>query len=172
MRPPDSVDSDARGKESCNTVSRVFMERTWVIGLRETEPNSKDDVNGYDMFVNVNGSFLKAIKMNGRHQDLPVQIKSSYRRIKAFVRKYSKQTRFFNAIEKHHQFVLCGMYDKDLILADIVGQVVAHTSEFGMSEKETLNCFNSFGDKEAVGAYKRNKSQLLNFWYSSRLPPK
>jgi len=108
--------------------------------------------------------------MNGRHQNLSIQIKSSYRRIKSFVRKYSKQTRFFNVSEKYHQFVLCGMYDKDLILADIVGQIVVHTLKFGISEKEALNCLNSFGDKEAVGAYKRNKTQLLNFWYGSRLP--
>lgn len=164
------MDSDARGKESCKTVSHVFMQRPWVIGLRETEQNGRDDANGYDMFVNVNKSFLKAIKMNGRHQNLSIQIKSSYRRIKSFVRKYSKQTRFFNVSEKYHQFVLCGMYDKDLILADIVGQIVVHTLKFGISEKEALNCLNSFGDKEAVGAYKRNKTQLLNFWYGSRLP--
>jgi len=103
LKPPDGVDSDARGKESCKTVSHVFMQCTWVIGLRETEQNGKDDVNGYDMFVNVNKPFLKTIKM---------------------------------------------------------------------SEKESLNCFNSFGDKTAVEAYKRNKTQLLNFWYGSRLPPK
>ncbi|HCQ30931.1 TPA: hypothetical protein DIU27_00915 [Candidatus Collierbacteria bacterium] len=171
MRTPNDVDSDARGKESCDTVSRVFKNRPWVIDLRETVQNDSEDEDGYDMFVHVNSSFQKAVRMRGRWKELPVQIKSSYRRIKSFVRKYSKQARFFNVTEKRHQFVLCGMYEEDLILADIVGQIVAHMIGYGMTERDALNCLNSFGDKLAVDAYRRNKEKLLNFWYGSHLIP-
>ena len=170
MKQPDDVDSDARGEESCDTVSRVFKKRPWVIEIRETVQNGDEDEDGYDMFVQVNPSFLKAIKMNGHRKELPVQIKSSRRRIKSFIRKYAKQLRFFNVSRRSHLFVLCGTYAEELILADIVGQLVVHASGFGMSEKEVLNCLNSFGDKAAVEAYKQKKSLLSDLWYGEKLP--
>lgn len=108
--------------------------------------------------------------MGGEQRLLPVQIKSSDRRVRAFIRKYTPMRRFFNVVDQSHQFVLCGMDEEEFILADIVGQVVAHTSHFGVTEKDTLSIFRGFGDETACLAYRDIKRLLLRRWYSSRLP--
>lgn len=164
------TNSDERGKVSCKTVAHVFSDRPWVINLWETKQNGKEDKDGYDMFVQATSDFLKAVRMGGLKKVLPVQIKSSDRRLKSFVHRYFRLGRFFNVTEKSHQFVLCGMDEDELVLADIVGQIVAHVSGFGMTETAILNSLDGWGDKEAVIAYERTKALLLFRWYGSRLP--
>lgn len=171
MKRPQVVNSDERGKEACRTVGKVFSERPWVTKIEETVPNSAEDAAGYDMFVWTKYTFAKLMKLGGGKGVLPVQIKSSERRIRSFVHKHTVQKRFFNTVEKQHQFVLCGMDEEELVLADIVGQIVAHLDKFEVSEKKVLNWLLSFGDKIAVEAYKKNKDLLLFFWYGSLLPP-
>jgi hypothetical protein len=170
LKRPEVVDPDERGRVSCRTVSEVFEERPWVIEVRETEQNSTEDGKGIDMFVRVEPTLLRVLKIDGGKNVLSVQIKSSGKRANAFIRKHTKRKRFFNIAEKNHLFVLCGMEEKDLVLADIIGQIVVHVSGFGMSERKILNCLKSFGDKRAVSAYERNKVLLLFRWYGSRLP--
>lgn len=171
MKRPDVVDPDERGKESCKTVGNVFLARPWVTRVEETVMNSTEDKAGYDMFVWIKYSFAKSMKVGGEVGIIPVQIKSSDRRIKSFVHRYVGQKRFFNAVEKQHQFVLCGMDEEELVLADIVGQIVVHLARFNVTERKVLNWFLSFGDKKAVEAYKKNKDLLLFTWYGRRLPP-
>lgn len=150
---------------------KVFLARPWVVEVWETKQNSKEDVAGYDMFVRTRNSFLKAMMLGGAQKILPIQIKSSERRIKSFIRKHSGQKRFFNLAEKDHQFVLCGMDDEDLVLADIVGQIMVHVAGNDISEREVVNWLRGNGDNEAVLAYKRNKDLLIFNWYGSHLPP-
>jgi len=164
------IDSVERGKIACVTVGTVFRERPWVTAVWETKQNSRDDVYGYDMFVRAKYSFLKMVRMGGVEKLLPIQIKSSDRRLRAFVRKYTPQMRFFNVAAQSHQFVLCGMDEVDFILADMVGQLVAHVSSFGVTEKETLSILKGFGDQEACLVYKSTKGLLLRRWYASRIP--
>lgn len=123
------------------------------------------------MFVRVKTSFVSLLKLGGKSGIVPVQIKSSERRSRSFVHKHAPEKRFFNVTEKNHQFVLCGMDEEDLVLADIVGQIVVHLAGFGISERKVLGILKGFGDKKAVAAYERNKDQLLFAWYGSRLPP-
>lgn len=117
------------------------------------------------MFVRVDHSFLKTLRMGGTEKILPIQIKSADRRIKAFIREYKHEKRFFNHFESRHQFVLCGLDKADFVLADIMGQIVVHVSGFGMSEKQVLDYLDSLGDKEAILAYLNNKRQLCYLWY-------
>ncbi len=170
MNRPELVDPDERGKASCRTVGEVFEDRPWVIKVRETGKNSPDDQRGIDMFVRAEPALLRILKIDGGKNVLSVQIKSAAKGVNSFVHKHSKQGRFFNKYEKSHLFVLCGMEEKDLVLADIVGQMVAHVRIFGMNEKKILNHLKSFGDKAAVAAYGRNKVILLFRWYGPHLP--
>lgn len=169
MKRPEVVDPDERGKFACKTVRKVFLARPWVSKVEETVPNSPEDSAGYDMYVWVKFSFAKSMKMGGGEGIIPVQIKSSDRRIKSFVHRYINRKRFFNVNEKKHQFVLCGMDDEEVVLADIVGQIVTHLDGFDITEGKVLNWLLSFGDKLAVESYKNNKDLLIYFWYGSLL---
>lgn len=171
MKRPDVVNSDERGMESCKTVGKVFLARPWVTKVVETVPNSEEDSAGYDMYVWIKYSFAKSMNLGGEKSIMPVQIKSSDRRIKSFIHRYVGQKRFFNVDEKNHQFVLCGMDEEELVLANIVGQIVAHLSGFDITERKILNRLLGFGDKKAVESYKNNKDLLIYFWYGSLLPP-
>jgi hypothetical protein len=171
LKRPELVDPDERGRVSCRTVGEVFEDRPWVIKVRETAKNSPDDQKGIDMFVRVEPALLRVLKIDGGKNVLSVQIKSAAKGVNSFVRKHAKQGRFFNKYNKSHLFVLCGMEEKDLVLADITGQIVAHVAGFGMNEKKILNYLKSFGDKAAVAAYGRNKVLLLFRWYGPHLPP-
>lgn len=170
MKRPEIEDPEERSQTACVTVSEVFRARPWYVNLWETERESSQDHAGYDMYVIPQSGFLESFFLDSVEQ-IPVQIKSGDKRVKEFVRKYMPQGRFFGFTGKYHQFVLCGMDDHDLVLADLVGQMVAHGQEFGVSEEETLKKFVDMGDIEAYKAYKKFKVVLLFKWYANRLPP-
>lgn len=141
------------------------------MGVEETRQNSTEDAAGYDMYVRAKRSFIKTMKIGGGSGIIPVQIKSSDRRIRSFIHRYAVKKRFFNVDEKQHQFVLCGMDEEELILADIIGQIVVHLAGFDISEKKVLKWLEGFGDEVGTEAYRRNKDLLIFYWYGSRLPP-
>lgn len=122
------------------------------------------------MFVVATDDFLKFAHMGGEKKLLPVQIKSSDRKIKSFVHDPRRAGRFFNLRDSIHQFVLCGMDEKDLILADIIGQLVVHLSGLKISEEQVLGWLDKAGDIDAVRAYQHQKVMLLFRWYGTRLP--
>lgn len=171
MKQPDIVNPKKRGEYSCKTVSEVFRARSWVIDLWETTKNSQMDEMGYDMFIKADPYFLKLMNLGGGSGVIAVQIKSSEKGVKKFVKKHLPEGRFFNAENKNHQFVLCGMDEKDLVLADIVGQLVVHLTGYDATEVMVIESLNYFGDLAAIWAYRREKVALLFRWYGVRLPP-
>jgi hypothetical protein len=60
---------------------------------------------------------------------------------KKFADKHRPEQRFFNQKTKDHLFVLCGMDEPELVLADIVGQVVVHCAGHGKTEEQILEYF-------------------------------
>lgn len=171
MKQPLITDSAIRGRVSSKLVWNLFADRPWVLSVRETIQNSREDAEGYDMFAKTVDLFGTVLKIGGDEFVLPIQIKSSDRSVREFFYKHLKQKRFFNQEERKHQFILCGMEEFDVVLADVVGQLVAHGASFKIKEKSVLGFLKDIGDIEAAEAYKRNKILLMFRWYGNRLPP-
>ncbi len=170
-KQPDITDPDERGQISTKLVWMVFSDRPWVLSVTETVQNSPEDKHGYDMYVKVTDLFGDRLKLGGNSYTLPVQIKSSDRSMKKFFNKYSKEDRFFNLSERSHQFILCGMDDPNLVLADIAAQIIVHASNNRYRIADVFDFLAEVGDYEAIIAYKKNKSYLQSRWYSKLLTP-
>lgn len=170
MKHSEIRDPKHRGRYSSQTVGNVFRSRDWTVAVWETKQYSPADSAGYDMFVRCKTGFLTPLGLDGEQEILSVQIKSDPKRAWGFVKQYSVEGRFFNVKTKMHQFILCGMDEEDLILADIVGQMVAHAKQANVREDMVLKYLERF-DTLAVSCYKRMKVTLVFRWYGHRLPP-
>ncbi len=169
MKQPHITNAKQRGRHSSITVGDVFRDRPWVIAVWETKQYSVADSAGYDMFVRTNSGFLSGLFLDGEVDVLSIQIKSDPKRANGFVKQYGWEGRFFNFKRKYHQFILCGMDDTDLVLADIVGQMVVHAKNFDMSEHAVLKHLDKVGDVNAVRSYVHWKVALVFRWYGHRL---
>lgn len=170
MKHEEITDPKKRNRFSSQVVGDTFRSRPWTIAVWETKQYSIADSVGYDMFVRCPESFLRPLCLDGEQEVLSVQIKSDPKRAGGFVKQYSLENRFFNTKARIHQFILCGMDEAELILADIVGQMVVQAKFAGLSEQMALDHLGSF-DTEAVKVYKRLKVVLAFRWYGHRLPP-
>lgn len=171
LKNPHITNSVARGKASSKLVWNIFADRPWVLTVAETKQNSIEDAQGFDMFVKVVNLFGSVLKLDGKDNVLSVQIKSSERSVREFFHKYSNHKRFFNQEDRYHQFILCGMEEPEVVMADIVGQIVAHANNFKLSETDVINFLIEVEDFEIVDAYKKYRILMLSRWYGVHLPP-
>ena len=169
MKKPHITDSKQRGRHSSIAVGDVFRARPWSIVVWETKQYSIADSAGYDMFVRTVPSFLPGLFLDGDGDVLSVQIKSDPKSARGFEKKYGWEGRFFNFRKRYHQFILCGMDEPDLVLADIVGQMVVQAGCFDVLESEVLAYLSKAGDEEAVSCYVHWKVSLVFRWYGHRL---
>lgn len=170
MKRSDITDPKKRNRFSSQVVGDTFRSRPWTVNVWETKQYSVADSVGYDMFVRCVPDFLTPLHLDGEQEIISVQIKSDPKRAGGFVKQYALEGRFFNTKLKMHQFILCGMDERDLILADIVGQMVAHGRIAKIGESEVLDYLERH-DSEAVASYRRLKVTLIFRWYGHRLPP-
>ncbi len=170
MKHPDITDPKKRGRHASITVGNVFRSRPWQVAVWETKPYSIADSAGYDMFVRTKSGFLKPLCLDGEIDVLTIQIKSAPERARGFVKQYGHEGRFFNFRKRYHQFVLCGMDEPELVLADIVGQMVVQARNVEAGELSVLKYLEKSGDYEAVKCYKQWKVALVFRWYGHRLP--
>ncbi len=171
MKRPDITDPKKRGRHSSITVGDVFRSRPWQVAVWETKQYSVADSVGYDMFVRTKPGFLKSLGLDGETDVLSIQIKSDPDSAKGFIKQYGHEGRFFNFRKRYHQFILCGMDEPELVLADIVGQMVAQAKSFDIEEKSVLEYLTKNDDDFSVKCYKQWKVALIFRWYGHRLPP-
>lgn len=170
MKRPEITDPKKRGRHASITVGNVFRGRPWQVAVWETKQYSIADSAGYDMFVRTKPEFLKPFFLDGENDVLSIQIKSAPESAKGFVKQYGHEGRFFNFRKRYHQFILCGMDEPELVLADIVGQMVAHAKNFDVTESSVLDSLEKSGDLFSVKCYKQWKVALIFRWYGHRLP--
>lgn len=169
MKHSEITDPKKRGRFSSQVVGDTFRSRPWTVTVWETKQYSAADSVGYDMFVRCLPGFLDPLHLDGEQEMISVQIKSDPKRAGGFVKQYAFEGRFFNVKTRMHQFILCGMDEGELILADIVGQMVAHARLAKITESEVLSYLEKH-DSEAVACYKRLKVTLIFRWYGHKLP--
>jgi len=160
---------EKREKDGCDRVCTVLKERPWVVGeVFETKKNGTDDCKGIDMFVPMDNRLLEYLDIKKGEEGVPFQIKSSYKAGKEFVHSheiYKKGVYCF--ANKEYAFVITGLDAREMIVADLVGQIVNLAKSRGMPEEDTLSFLaEELGDWEAVEKYCEQKVILQEVaWY-------
>lgn len=160
-----------REKIGVERVINTFLERPWIDGeITLTEANSYEDEHGIDMFVPMQTEMLAVLGIwSAKDLGVPVQVKSSLKEVRDFLKK-KKMIRDNKPIYRDglYTFTLNGTDAKLLVLADLVGQMMAVAMNEGSvkSEEEFLAVLEMFGDREAVEVWSEQKEVVLDTaWY-------
>lgn len=168
---PWITDPDERGISACERVYRVFDERPWVTGpITITEPNCLDDQRGYDLFVPMQERLMSMLGIRRQHLGVPVQVKSSDRAVKEFVKKhhvFKASSLIFD--EGNYIFAFNGQHARDLIVADMVGQMVMLASEVATEAQFLEFLAYDLCDSEAVERWIENKVIIKDSWWYRKL---
>lgn len=169
IKRPWIKNSVERGSSACERVKEVLSERPWVNGeLLETVKNSTEDGRGVDLYVPMRRNLLRKLGIVQTEKGVTFQIKSGDHAIRKFLsrRKIFKEGTYAFK-EGRYSFVLNGQNAKDVILADMVGQMAALAGRFDTSEAEFLEFLaTDLGDGEAVLRYSENREIVLEHaWY-------
>jgi hypothetical protein len=163
---------ERREEDSCKRVRQVLEERPWVIGnIVEVAKNSDEDSRGVDMFVPMDNRLLEYLDIKKERQGVPFQIKSSYKTCVEFVHSHEifkkGVYRFSNG---DYVFVINGLDAKEIVAADIVGQIVGLAKRRGIPESDALFFLaEELADRQAVESYIDQKVILEEVaWYLRR----
>jgi hypothetical protein len=161
------IDSERRGITACERAFEVVQSRPWVLGdISLTVRNGKEDQMGIDFFVPVDPRILKKLGIRTMEKGIPMQVKSSDKDVVEFL----EQKRLFRMgkpiyPDGEYIFVLNGQRSKDLVLADLVGQMLMLTRKC-QDEDSFLHYLGTIlGDKEAVARWRENKDVITDSWW-------
>jgi hypothetical protein len=144
----------------------MLLSRPWVRKVIETEQNSKEDMQGIDMFVEVDEVITDLLCMERGEKGLKVQVKSSFKKERDFHRFHRSD--MFNLATGETIFVLNGQEERSLMMATLIGQMIAMLNLTDtVPEKMFLGLLvREYSDKEIVDAYKDWKLYLeRNKWF-------
>lgn len=162
---------EKRGTEACERVFQVLASRPWVIGeMTITDKNSLDDELGFDIFVPMDERLLQTLGIRQKKLGVPFQVKSNDHAVEKFM-KHRKIVRQGELVftEGDYIFTLNGQHAKDLILADMVGQMIVLSSEV-MKETDFLDFLGAgMQDEDAVLRWIENRDLILDGWWYSHL---
>jgi len=161
------VDGQERGISACERVMDVLSKRSWIPGgAEQTQLNSEEDEHGIDIYVPMNRRLVSFLGIEQDENGVCFQVKSSNHAVTRFVNLHRRS--IFNARKRVHLFVLDGQDAKDVIKADIVGQmiIIAGLAK-NLSEEKVLKFLaEQMGDKEIVDRYLENKEIIIDSkWY-------
>ena len=151
-----------RCKKSCGRVCEMMNERPWVIGeVVETVRNSPEDEMGIDMFAHFDERLVELMCLNQEERGMKIQIKSSNGKEISFIKKH--EDKIFNLGSGENYFIFNGQERKTLMLASLVGQIVAMAGLTGYVSEEVVLDFiaNDLHDEEAVLQYIKHRNHLL-----------
>lgn len=156
-----------RGCSACERVYETMLERRWVRGkIVVTDANSLDDSHGFDLFVPMDKDLVRMLGIKRHRDGVPIQVKSSDHAIKNFLKAHHL-AKFGKLTFDHGEYIFTfnGHNSKDLILADMVGQMIILTQEV-MTESEFLVVLESvFEDREAVDRWLENREVIKDSWW-------
>ncbi len=159
--------AEERGSSACERVYEVLSERSWVSGeIVVTEANSQDDVDGFDIFVPMDKDLMKTLGIRAEKLGVPIQVKSSDHAVRGFLKTH-RVLKNGKLVFRRGEYIFAfnGHNPKDLILADLVGQMVILAQEV-MTEEEFLVVLESvFEDKEAVTRWLENREIIKDSWW-------
>jgi len=165
--------SREREKASCQRVAEILTRRPWVAGeVVITETNSQEDLGGVDIYADVREDVLSVLGIKGINEGkLPFQIKSAAKAARSFLRHKRMISWDHQLSFKEDSYIIAvnGTDAKEMILADLVGQMIILAKRAGLvrTEREFLKLLkNKWGDSEAVKVWREQKNVLLDFiWY-------
>ena len=166
------------GKEremaSCQRVAEILALRPWGTAgeVVITETVSVEDLGGVDIYAGLKEDVLSVLGISGINEGkLPVRIKSSAKAARDFLRRKDMISREHQLSFNEGSYIITvnGTDAKDIILADLVGQMIILAKRAGSvkTEREFLKLLeNKWGDSEAVRVWQEHKNVLLDFvWY-------
>ena len=161
------VDGAERGTSATERVYSVLKQRPWVTGkITITEANCPDDEDGYDLFVPMNGKLLELLRRKSKDLGVPIQVKSSDHSVRDFLRmKRMLKEEKLVVVKGEYIFTFNGQKAKDLILADLVGQMLVLVGD-RMGEPEMLSFLaKKMGDQDAVERWLENREVIIDSWW-------
>ena len=165
------MDGDERSKTALERVKRLFKERPWVIGeVIETVKNGEEDAMGIDLFVPIYPDLLSVLGIATTEKGVPVQVKSCDRAVMNFLteKKIFFEGRF-EFEDGKYIFTFNGQNPSELIVADIVGQMLA-LSRGKMTEEEFLTFLSEqMGDEKAVESWWEQCVAIEDAWWYRNL---
>lgn len=158
---------ERRGIVACERVYEVMCQRPWVTGdILVTVANSIDDVRGYDLFLPMDERLVQTLGICEKKCGVPVQVKSSDHAVKEFLRsRRIMKSGELVFTEGEYIFTFNGHQSKDLIVADMVGQMLLLTRDY-MNEANFLDYLSDgMGDTDAVERWIDNREIILGEWW-------
>ncbi len=169
--PSKEGEKDVYGVErcrvSCGRVGIMMASRPWVVGqVMETEQFGPDDAVGIDMFAPFDQRLVDLLCMEQEPRGMKIQIKSERGKENRFRHKHKEE--ILNLASGENIFVFNGQEKESIMLATLVGQIVAMASLSGSIPERLMLDFmaNDLHDEKAVLAYIKHREYLLrNKWF-------
>lgn len=151
-----------RANTSCNRVVSMLEKRPWTYNkVKRTRRNSIDDSRGVDVFCSVDQRLVDILCMESDSQGIKIQVKSGIANENEFYSGVHRK-RVLNLATGENIFVLNGQEPYPVMMASLVGQMVAMASLTGISEDIILDFLaNEMRDEEIVEAYIDNREQIV-----------
>jgi len=139
-----------------------MAQRPWVVGqVVETKQFSFEDSMGIDMFVPFDQRLVDMMCMVQDPRGMKIQIKSEKGKENNFRHKHKLE--MLNLATGENIFVFNGQERESIMLATLVGQIIAMSSLTGSVPEDVMLEFiaNDLLDEEAVLAYIKHKEHLV-----------
>lgn len=160
-----------RSRVSCLRAKTMLEKRPWVRGkIEETIQNGKDDERGVDMYVKVDRRLTDLLCMEQEERGIKVQVKSGIKKEYEFWRARKRQ--ILDLAKGENIFILNGQDDYPMMVASLLGQMMAMANLSGTIPEEVLMGFIAEGlhDEEAVLAYAEHREILIrDRWFKGWL---
>ena len=147
----------------------MLAKRPWINGeILKMKQHSDEDNLGIDMFARFDESLADILCMNQEDRGMKFQVKSQLKKENAFRHGYNAlgqlyENQMLNLGTRDNIFVLNGQEEESLMLATLVGQIVAMAGLTGdVSESIILGFLaEDMLDEEAVLAYIKHREYLI-----------
>lgn len=171
IKRPWIVDGDERCKTATDRVIKLYQQRPWVVGeITETVRNGPEDMRGVDLFVPMAPDLVKILGIKQEARGVPVQVKSCDRAVVDFL--IEKQIYFggsFEFTEGKYIFTFNGQNPSEVIVADMVGQMLALTK--GMVSEDDFLDYLAFDlkDEQGVLSWIEQREVIEDSWWYRNL---
>jgi hypothetical protein len=160
-----------RSRVSCLRAKTMLAKRPWVTGeIIETVQNSRYDCWGIDMYVPLDTRLTDLLCMKQERRGIKVQVKSASKKEHEFWRERKKY--ILNLAKGENIFILNGQDEYPMMVASLLGQMMAMASLTGSIPEEVLMGFiaEDLNDQEAVLAYMEHRDVLIrDRWFKGWL---
>lgn len=167
IKRPWIVDGEERCRSATERVAKLFWQRPWVTGeIIETVRNGPDDMRGVDLFVPMRRDLIEILGIVSESRGVPIQVKSCDRAVVDFL--IEREIYFgggFEFKDGHYIFTFNGQNPEELIVADMVGQMLA-LSKGVVDEDDFLDYLGgNLNDGRAVQSWFDQRVVIEDSWW-------